>query len=216
MEYIEGRSLRRWASDHHEPDEQLAVLVSAAKGLEAAHAADVIHRDFKPENVMVTDQGQARIVDFGLAYRTASKVGLSQLARRGSFGFGTAEYMAPEARVGRFTAQSDQFSFAVTAWELLTGTRPFTDPAMSLTRAKPETLAGADRLSRAALASLSRALRVEEHERFGSITELRAALEGGSGGLGRIAAFVGGAAAVGALVTGAYFAGKHSNDQDKK
>ena len=54
MEYVSGRSLRHWIKSRRGLDERLAVLISAARGLEAAHAVDLVHRDFKPENVMVT------------------------------------------------------------------------------------------------------------------------------------------------------------------
>jgi eukaryotic-like serine/threonine-protein kinase len=125
MEYVPGSNLRKWMQDLHEREDKLSVLVSAAKGVEAAHAAGLIHRDLKPENVLVTAHNQARIVDFGLAYRLTETARVTALSQRGSFGLGTPQYMAPEALHGSVTPRADQFSFAVMAWELLTGTLPF-------------------------------------------------------------------------------------------
>jgi hypothetical protein len=115
----------------------LAVFLQAGRALAAAHAAGVLHRDFKPENVLVDASGRARVLDFGLARALASAAAgegeadpgdsLSEpLTRTGSI-LGTPAYMAPEQLRGEKTdARADQFSFCVALYEGLYGERPFT------------------------------------------------------------------------------------------
>ncbi len=115
----------------------LAVFLQAGRALAAAHAAGVLHRDFKPENVLVDTSGRARVLDFGLARALASAAAgegeadpgdsLSEpLTRTGSI-LGTPAYMAPEQLRGEKTdARADQFSFCVALYEGLYGERPFT------------------------------------------------------------------------------------------
>ncbi len=136
MEMLEGQTLRAWwTTSKRSWRETLRVVMAAGAGLAAAHAAGLVHRDFKPDNVMVGADGQAKVVDFGLAAvgdefagnaslsasLTATNPPSSVLDVRG-----TPAYMSPEqhtrAAVG---PQSDQFSFCVTLWEGLFGERPF-------------------------------------------------------------------------------------------
>jgi len=148
MEYIEGPTLRVWLADHVRPwREVLDIFVQAGRGLAAAHAGGILHRDFKPENVLVDAQGRARVVDFGLA-RTAeanrqqeatnaravpegqssAPVGMLgvTLTQRGKL-FGTPAYMAPEQLRGeRADAKTDQYSFCVALFQGLYGRLPFT------------------------------------------------------------------------------------------
>ncbi|MFV8752327.1 serine/threonine-protein kinase [Nannocystaceae bacterium ST9] len=166
MEYVQGVSLRRWMRTGRTRTEQIEVLVAAAKGLEAAHSANIVHRDFKPENVVVPESLAARVVDFGLAYRMAlGRITGSALQRSDGIP-GTPEYMAPEVRAGRVTDRSDQFSFAVAAWEVLTGKRP-----------QVGALTGAEQLPRSLAEQLARALSERPENRFDSLAVLRAALE---------------------------------------
>ncbi|HWB77856.1 MAG TPA: serine/threonine-protein kinase, partial [Nannocystaceae bacterium] len=137
MEHVRGTTLGRWLEQPRTPAQILAVLVQAGRGLAAAHRVGVVHRDFKPDNVLISEEEgafRARVVDFGLA-RTdeldddhgadelAAPIGLT---RTGAL-IGTPAYMAPE-QLERGTAgpASDQFAFCVTAFEALQGTRPFT------------------------------------------------------------------------------------------
>ena len=145
MEYIEGLTLRRWLQEARRPwPEVLSVLHDAGEGLAAAHEGDLIHRDFKPDNVLVEEGGRAVVLDFGLARRTSSQEeppmtdgGLSlraesleaeaepDLTRTGAK-LGTPAYMAPEQHLAAPTdARTDQFSFCVVLWEALYGARPF-------------------------------------------------------------------------------------------
>jgi tetratricopeptide (TPR) repeat protein len=115
MEYVAGGSLDRWLSRaRRSRAEILRVLLEAGRGLAVAHEASIVHRDIKAANILVGDDGRARVTDFGLA-----TLGDRALVA------GTLPYMAPEQLDGEATAQSDQFGFAVTAWEALTGTLPY-------------------------------------------------------------------------------------------
>jgi eukaryotic-like serine/threonine-protein kinase len=118
MELVEGGTLTAWLRAPRTAQEILAVFVQAARGLAAAHAHGVVHRDFKPHNVLVSRDGRARVTDFGLA-RLAGEPEADGAA-------GTPAYMAPEQLRGEAgDAQSDQFAFAVALYEALAGRRPF-------------------------------------------------------------------------------------------
>jgi eukaryotic-like serine/threonine-protein kinase len=152
MEYVEGQTLRTFMADPARGlDERLAVLIAAGEGLAAAHQAGLVHRDFKPDNVMISATGEVKVMDFGLA-RTpdgesaaSSEFGegrppsgpAAQLASSNALTMdgamlGTPAYMGPELLAGRpADARSDQFAFAVTAYEALFGARPFTGDNLS-------------------------------------------------------------------------------------
>ncbi|MFO0631903.1 MAG: serine/threonine-protein kinase [Nannocystaceae bacterium] len=138
MEYVAGKTLRQWCLERPRSwREVVAVMLDAAVGLEAAHASGLIHRDFKPDNVMVGDDGRVRVMDFGLVRPQGPQpedVGEMQpttdalaleLTKHGSM-VGTPAYMSPEQHLGHtLDARSDQFSLCVTLWEALYGVRPF-------------------------------------------------------------------------------------------
>ncbi|MDC0666228.1 serine/threonine-protein kinase [Nannocystis radixulma] len=138
MELVRGTTLREWLRERpREPAEIVEMLAQAGRGLAAAHAAGIIHRDFKPENVLVGADGRARVVDFGLARanpgapaETATGSLEAPLTKSGTV-LGTPAFMAPEQLQdpGRADARSDQFSFCVMAHEALYGERPFEDLA---------------------------------------------------------------------------------------
>lgn len=133
MEFVEGVTLHDWlALRARSVGEILSVFRQALSGLQAAHKAGLIHRDFKPRNLIVSENSEVKITDFGLV-RLPN--GLSEepkaqdidlvLSQTGAM-IGTPAYMAPEQLSGLpATPLSDQFSFAVTLYEALTGTRPF-------------------------------------------------------------------------------------------
>ncbi len=160
LEFVEGKTLNAWLADRPRPwREVVEMFAQAGRGLAAAHAAGLVHRDFKPENVLVGDDGRARVLDFGLARAsrdlqtlppliatadvraTTSSLNL-KLTQAGSL-VGTPAYMAPEQYMrAALDARSDQFSFCVALWEGLYGTRPFagqTLPEMmaAVTRGEP-------------------------------------------------------------------------------
>lgn len=124
MQYVAGPSLRRWNDGPDRKLEQrLLALCGAARGLAAAHTAGIVHRDFKPDNVLIDGSGRAFVTDFGLAHSLESMpdVHAGTTTRVG----GTPAYMAPEQMAGTpASVFSDQFAFGVTAWEVLTGHRP--------------------------------------------------------------------------------------------
>jgi eukaryotic-like serine/threonine-protein kinase len=143
MEFVRGSDLRRWLAEASRSwRDALALLVQAARGLAAAHAAGLVHRDFKPANVLVTDAGIAKVADFGLArpigdgtHDTLASArtdpGSPTITREGTI-VGTPAYLAPEVFEGRpADAKSDQFSFCVTAYEAVYGERPFAGDSLS-------------------------------------------------------------------------------------
>ena len=113
-------------------DETVRLAVQIAEALSAAHAAGIVHRDVKPENVMVRRDGYAKLLDFGLAKtierditRTADRSPTAALTSAGLV-MGTMRYMSPEQALGRpLDARSDIFSFGVVLYEMLTSRHPF-------------------------------------------------------------------------------------------
>ena len=156
MEFVAGRTLGTWM--HEEPRPWRAVLdvfLAAGRGLAAAHSAGLVHRDFKPENAMVGDDGRVRVMDFGLARPQGAPVIADARGRlSGEFGpaaletpvtvtgtvMGTPAYMAREQFEGKADARSDQFSFCVALYEGLYGERPF--PSDSLAKLRDAISAG--------------------------------------------------------------------------
>jgi serine/threonine protein kinase len=133
MEFISGVTLRQWLETPRGWDEVLAALLQAADALAAAHGVRVIHRDFKPDNVMIDEDGHVSLLDFGLAKpmpeATSVELALSTmktaLTRPGAR-LGTPGYMAPEQVLGKTVdARADVFAFCVTAYEALFGRFPF-------------------------------------------------------------------------------------------
>ncbi len=138
MELIEGGTLRDWMKRGGHPlDEILALFVEIGQGLAAVHAAGFVHRDFKPENVLIGTDGRPRVTDFGLARpfvgeRTPSHGTALPSSNRnlvltevGAI-VGTPGYMAPEQLAGGVADErSDVFAFCVVLWETVFGTRPF-------------------------------------------------------------------------------------------
>ncbi|HEY2364814.1 MAG TPA: protein kinase, partial [Polyangiaceae bacterium] len=135
MEFVAGGTLRAWMQDVHTTEEIIAAFVDAGRGLAAAHKAGIIHRDFKPENVLASKDGRVRVTDFGLAARGRADTNMPESDRNVAPGSdatlwtkamaGTPAYMAPEQRDGGVAdARSDQYAFCVAFAEALHGSRP--------------------------------------------------------------------------------------------
>lgn len=122
MEYLGGGSLDdRVRAGRIPPGQALEWLEQAAAALDAAHAEGVVHRDVKPANLLLDEDRNVHVADFGIA----SAAGMDSLTKTGTV-IGTAAYLSPEQAQGeRATPASDRYAFGVVAWELLTGRRPF-------------------------------------------------------------------------------------------
>lgn len=190
MELSDGVTLEVWrATGPRSLREILHVFQEAGKGLAAAHRAGVVHRDFKPQNVLIDRSGRVRVSDFGLSrYEPTLNPSLTANdgpidATRTGLLLGTPGYMAPEQFDGRADARSDQFAFAVALYEACTGTRPFHGATLAELRTAlqnqplPRRPGG---LPRWLHGTLSRALSVRPEDRFSSMDELLRAIDSGA------------------------------------
>ncbi len=203
MEFVAGVTLETWlAAAPRRWQATVAMFVEAGRGLHAAHLAGIIHRDFKPTNVMIGDDGRVRVFDFGIAAPqqveegselTSSSVSLSnsssaafshKLTRDGTV-LGTPLYMSPEQLADwPLTPASDQFNFCVALWDALFALHPFIDPPFTLHKLRARVLAGelreppqgARNAPGWVVAALRRGLRPMPADRFPSMAELLAAL----------------------------------------
>ena len=204
MEFVRGETLRAWQKHEHPWREVLDVYLQAGRGLAAAHAAGLVHRDFKPDNAIVTPRGvhgetegpRVRVLDFGLARASEAPPELATgtllpaphepalatpLTHTGSI-MGTPAYMAPEQFLGEeVTAQSDQFAFCVALWEALHGERPFAgttraDLVANVTRGRMREVPKQSRVPTWLRAVLTRGLAVGPADRFATMDALLGAL----------------------------------------
>jgi eukaryotic-like serine/threonine-protein kinase len=140
MELLEGETLHRRISAKPLPlSEVLELSIQIADALEAAHQRGIVHRDIKPGNIFITERGQAKVVDFGLAKRTRSRAGevvadmatatvglMEEHLTTPGVAMGTIAYMSPEqARGEELDARTDIFSFGAVLYEMTTGRAPF-------------------------------------------------------------------------------------------
>jgi serine/threonine-protein kinase len=182
MELVTGVTLEGWLKrEKHRRREIIDRFLEAGRGLAAAHAAGVVHRDFKPANVLVGVDGRVRVTDFGLS-RPGPTLELpatdSAVVTRDGAIVGTLAYMAPEQLDGRVADErSDQFSFCVALAEALGGVRPFEGESwtqLSRSLEQPPRLRGVPWAVRRVL---SRGLARAPAQRFASMTALLNALE---------------------------------------
>jgi len=123
FEYVEGETLKERIRRLGQLPigEAVAYAIEIARALGAAHARHIVHRDVKPQNVLIDEEGSAKVTDFGIA-RTLDEEGLTQDGRV----LGTTDYVSPEQALGHdVTGQSDLYSLGVVLFEMLTGTVPF-------------------------------------------------------------------------------------------
>ncbi|HYX29109.1 MAG TPA: protein kinase, partial [Pyrinomonadaceae bacterium] len=187
MQFIEGKNVRQLCNGRPlELDSALRIGIQVADALSAAHARGIMHRDIKSGNVMVTESGQVKILDFGLAklmdeqQATAAGIHQTELTEVG-VPYGTATYAAPEqARGDKVDARADIFSTGVLLYEMLTGTWPFRgkttiDVRHAVLYDQPKTLAEMRpsttpvRLQQI----LDRAMQKEPRDRYQRVDELR-------------------------------------------
>ena len=120
MEYVEGSSLGKFVQDGSlDMETRFGILIQAMRALRSAHRHAIVHRDVKPDNILVSEDGRVKLMDFGIAKTMAPR-----LTSSGEF-LGSPAYSAPELLRGNEpTPSSDRYAFAVTAFELLTGVLP--------------------------------------------------------------------------------------------
>lgn len=191
MELVEGVTLTVWLEGNRTKDEIFSVCLQAGEGLYAAHRAGLIHRDFKPSNVLVDGESKAHVTDFGLARAAGDgesppKDGHVALSARspleekhtqtGSVK-GTPAYMAPEQAAGLPVGEAaDQFAFALTLFRALTGEHPFARSIEGLDYRSGVRVAPANRLSAAVREVLIRAMSFDPRQRFPTLRALLDAL----------------------------------------
>jgi serine/threonine-protein kinase len=166
MEYVDGASLSRLLRYRKLTlNTKAQILLQAAAALDYAHRRGIVHRDVKPDNILIDRTGRARIADFGIAQITRSRLPLTSITVVSSF-MGTADYMAPEQRVDAKSVdhRADIFSFGVMLYEVFTGRLPLGNFALP-SQVNPE-------LSKRMDGIILRALRQDPAERYQSMAEL--------------------------------------------
>ncbi len=179
QEFVEGKSLSRILKEKGrlEPDGAVSILKQLADALDYAHAQGVVHRDIKPDNILVEPSGRAVLTDFGVA-----RLAASDLTRTGEV-LGTPHFMSPEQVTGEAVdGRSDLFSLGVVLYLMVSGQRPFHGETISsvcyqIVHAPPKPLPDAAGLNPALRAVLDRLLAKAPAERFASGRELREVLE---------------------------------------
>lgn len=229
-ELIIGSNLSEWLRAAPRSKREIVdAFLAAGRGLVAAHEAGLVHRDFKPHNVLRSDKGRIAVTDFGLARTSAADEeaeGLpslgpadpgsleSELTRTGGL-VGTPGYMAPEQWEGlEVDAAADQFSFCVALWEAVAGQRPFLGNTVEELRAQvqrpPLVTDAAEKIPRALRQILMRGLAQRPSERYPTMRALIEAIETARRRPRRIAA-VAVAVAVAAIVAGSVVYAGHSS-----
>jgi serine/threonine protein kinase/tetratricopeptide (TPR) repeat protein len=195
MELVQGRTLHAIVKERGAlpADEVLAIALQVSEALAAAHARGIVHRDLKPANIMITPEGRAKILDFGLAKPqagggalqesgTAAHTVSAEVTRDGTI-VGTVAYMSPEQAEGKpLDSRSDIFSFGATVYELAAGRVPFRGDTPTSTLAKvlesePEPLTSArEDLDPGISRVVQRCLRKASADRYNDTRDLVAAL----------------------------------------
>ena len=185
MDYVEGQTLSDWLRTPRDWREARRLFAAAGAGLAAAHRAGLVHRDFKPDNVLLGPDGVPRVSDFGVSRRVdgQKRDGDEHTITGAGSLIGTPAYMSPEQFDGKpADARSDQFSFCVALYEALTGSRPYTGD--SLRGLRDAVHAGGARfpldarVPRWLQALVLRGLSPSPDDRFPSMDALLAALKG--------------------------------------
>jgi tetratricopeptide (TPR) repeat protein len=204
MEFVAGETVGHWLRERRDWRQVLTIFVAAGRGLAAAHAAGLVHRDFKPDNVLLGRDGRPLVTDFGLA-RPLDAVELrdedsppsptsplhERLTHTGAL-MGTPAYMAPEQMFGEPSdARTDVFGFCVALYEALYGERPFSasrlpELAAQIATGPPAKAPASSQVPPRLRATLLRGLRADPKARFDSMEALLAELTWDPGDRGRV------------------------------
>jgi eukaryotic-like serine/threonine-protein kinase len=181
-EYIDGGTLKDWARREKRTWRELVeLLVGVADGLATAHAAAILHRDIKPDNILITQSGYAKLADFGLAKLAENSAPyavtrtLTERTRPGVV-IGTIAYMSPEQASGKpLDARSDVFSFGVVLYEMISGRKPFAGASnlevlQTIIHGSPQPLG--DEIPAALRAVVEKALEKGPPDRYQSMREM--------------------------------------------
>jgi Tol biopolymer transport system component/predicted Ser/Thr protein kinase len=180
-EFIDGGTLKHWARNEKRTWRQVVdLLAGVADGLAAAHEAGILHRDIKPDNILITKGGSAKLADFGLAKLAGGQVDLTQALTRGptqpGMIIGTIPYMSPEQASGeKLDSRSDIFSFGAVLYEMLQGRKPFEgsnnlETLQKVIHAEPQPLG--DDVPPGLRMAIEKALEKDPAERYHSMREL--------------------------------------------
>ncbi len=181
FEYIEGRTLkRRIQEDGGLPvDEAVAYAIEIGRGLTAAHARKLVHRDVKPQNVLIDPDGRAKVTDFGIA-RSLEQKGMTATGRV----LGTTDYVSPEQAMGEdVDERSDVYSLGVVLYEMLTGDVPFqaeTQVGVAMKHVNvpmPDVQTKRPEVSAAVASVVDRATTKDPRDRYGTVAQMVRDLE---------------------------------------
>jgi len=182
MVYLPGGTLKQLAGEPLPYEQAARLLTPVARALEYAHEKNLIHRDIKPGNILLTDRGQPMVSDFGIAKILGLEGGNTLTST--NVAIGTPEYMAPEQWFNQISTQSDIYSLGVVFYELVTGRKPYTadTPAAIFLKQSTDPLprprSFVPGLPEEVERVLYKALAKKPEERYASMGEFTAALEG--------------------------------------
>ena len=182
FEYVPGETLKQRIAESGRlaTDEATAYAIEIGRGLAAAHAARLVHRDVKPQNVLIDPDGRAKITDFGIA-RSIEEHGLTATGRV----LGTTDYVSPEQAMGKpVDARTDVYSLGIVLYEMLTGEVPFiaeTQVGVAMKHVNelmPDVQARRPETSAALAAAVDRSTAKQPQDRYHDMNEFLADLEG--------------------------------------
>ncbi|MGZ5333898.1 MAG: protein kinase domain-containing protein [Solirubrobacterales bacterium] len=181
FEYVEGHTLKKRIQQEGEMpvDEAIAYAIEIGRGLIAAHGRKLIHRDVKPQNVLIDRDGRAKVTDFGIA-RSLESEGMTATGRV----LGTTDYVSPEQAMGEdVDERSDVYSLGVVLYEMLTGDVPFSAETQvgvamkHVNESLPDVLAKRPEVSAVVASVVDRATTKDPRDRYGSVGEMVRDLE---------------------------------------